>query len=193
MCDVRDLTRRLPCDRLHPAAADLRRRHRLHLPVLGHGLRQARRLRAVQQRHLPPPVHQPGHCAEGRGLPALHHHLVLPAPELQEVHQGPREPHVGRRVLPLPDRRAQAGGQDKVHIQPGRPRAVREHGVGSIIGVLAGQRTSSFSVLPFDLRRTNRWRRHHLHHSLSLPQSNLVVYTRGTSSGVDQSAVETPS
>ncbi|XP_068507311.1 solute carrier organic anion transporter family member 3A1 isoform X2 [Syngnathus scovelli] len=82
--------------RLHPASPDLRGGHRLHVPVLELGLRRQRRVPAVRQPVVSPPLREPSHRPEGGGLPPVRHHLVLPAPQLQHLHQKPRGQHGAR-------------------------------------------------------------------------------------------------
>lgn len=119
--------------RLHPSSAHLRRRDRLHLSLLEHRLWRQRRLPVIRQRVVQTPVREPGHHPEGRGLPALHHHVVLSTQELQEVYQKPRRLPESHRVLPIARWRPRPRGQDKIYIQPGGPRVLREHGVSFII------------------------------------------------------------
>lgn len=80
--------------RIYTSTSDLWCWHRLDLPFLELRLRRQGRLPLVRQRGLQAPVREPGHHPQGRRLPPLRHHVVLPTQELQEVHQRSRGPHV---------------------------------------------------------------------------------------------------
>lgn len=110
-----------PFCRVHPPSSDFRSRDRLHLPFLELRLWRTGRLPAVRQREIQTPLRQPRHHPQERGLPPLQHRLVLPARELQEVHQRKRGPLDADRVLPISQRQRKICRQDKVYIQPRGP------------------------------------------------------------------------
>lgn len=131
--------------RFHPSPSDLWHGHRLHLSVLEHRLRRERRLHAVRQRGLQASVRQHRHRAQVVSLRAVHHHVAVFEEELQEVHQERRGlPHANRTLLLQCDPgqsgqgdHAEPSQQDQVHIQPGGPGDVRQHGISFIVLVLA--------------------------------------------------------
>lgn len=144
----------LPCSlstipsrsRLHPSTSDLRHGHRLHLSVLEHRLWREGSLHAVRQRGLQASVRQHRHRAEVVSLHPVHHHVAVSEEELQEIHQEQRGVPDAHRTLRLQCDSGQFGQgdhpepsqQDKVHIQPGGPRDVRQHGVSFIVVVWTG-------------------------------------------------------
>ena len=130
--------------RLHPSTSDLWHGHRLHLSVLEHRLWREGSLHAVRQRGLQASVRQHRHRAKVVSLHPVHHHVAVFEEELQEIHQEQRGVPDAHRTLRLQCDSGQFGQgdhpepsqQDKVHIQPGGPRDVRQHGVSFIVGGL---------------------------------------------------------
>lgn len=129
------------CCRFHPSPSDLWHGYRLHLSLLEHRVRRERSLHAVRQRGLQAPVCQHRHCSEVVCLPPVHHHVAVLEKELQEVHQEQRGlPHAHRTLCLQCDPgqfrqgdHAESRHQDKVHLQPGGRRDVRQPGVGFIV------------------------------------------------------------
>lgn len=144
--------------RFHPPPSDLWHGHRLHLSVLEHRVRRERRLHAVRQRGLQASVRQHRHRAQVVSLRALHHHVAVSEEELQEVHQERRGlPHADRTLLLQRDSgqsgqgdHAEPSQQDQVHIQPGGPGDVRQHGVSFIV-LLLGENCRCVSLCAADL------------------------------------------
>lgn len=125
------------CSRLHPSPSNLRHGHWLHLSLLELGLRREGRLYALRQRGLQASVCQHRHRPQVVSLPLVLHYMAVFKKELQEIHQERWGISHTHWTLCLQCDSGQSGQgdhakpsqQDKVHIQPGGPGDVWQHGV----------------------------------------------------------------